>query len=471
MKFLDIKIRSTHGNYVNGNLVLYRADAIKDAVDTWNKPYAKPQLVYHDKESDAVGRITAAKFINNSIDGEPANYIELTARISDPAAIEKILDGRYYSVSVGSRSKKTSCSVCGQVFNEDGLCEHQKGDIDEDGNVIYWIVDEIEYTECSFVNNPADVYARIDSIYINDMWFSYEDAMTLIEKNIVNMEDTMRKTSRDSIQKTAFCGPNQTFPAQDKEHVLSGLALMDTITVSDKAKAKIKASLYRKGKRFGIVPQKDDVGLDLTFRMNDEFSEEETKEIDTWFKDHADSDLPSEVGAEEPTKSDGNQATTSMTTTTSEDKIKEVEDKLSETNKKLEDALKEIENKDKEIAELKLQLETKDAILIEKENEINKLLDENALLVKDKKDALIDNIIDLNTLEDSKKDEFRTKLSKRTVESLTDNLLDLRTLCTKVILDTRIEDPTKTSDTSKVQKNKDLSLVDIFTREIDPLEG
>jgi hypothetical protein len=88
------------------------------------------------------------------------------------------------------------------------------------------------------------------------------------------------------------------------------------------------------------------------------------------------------------------------------------------------------------------------------------------------KDSLIDNILDLKTLEDSKKDEMRTKLSKRTVESLTDNLLDLRRDSVKITnLDSKVEDPTRTSGTTNTQKNTDLSIKDLFAMEIAPLEG
>ena len=160
-----VKIKATHSGYVNGNNVLYPAMDMNAAAKTWLEPYAKPILRHHDKHSDAIGRVIDAKYIPTlgAGDGYPNGYIELTAEINDEVAAEKIKNRIYTTVSIGADAGTVSCSHCDQNIVEDGLCEHIRGKV-YDGKKAYWNVGELKYTECSYVNRPADEYVETDSI-------------------------------------------------------------------------------------------------------------------------------------------------------------------------------------------------------------------------------------------------------------------------------------------------------------------
>lgn len=441
-KSLLITIKATHFNFVNKNNVLYTENAVSRGVKSWTSPFNKPQLVGHDTKKDPIGRIVNAKLIKGeTIDKTPPNYVELTAKITDPDAIAKILDGRYYTVSVGSTSCRVICSECDQVITEDGLCEHKKGSYNEKGEPIYWVIDQIGYTEDSFVNEPADEYAAIDKVYIGGEWVNFtklldstesSDFYFKMEDNYMADGDRSSTKKLDNLPESTFCGPNRTFPGHDKAHVLAGINLLDKVTFADDTKAKILANLYRKGERYGIVPQGDDADkIDLLFRMEDDFKEGEIEEIDNWFKENPDSDLPQAENAD--TK---NNEETSNEDSASKDASKMKKDELVEEVTKLrkeiedskDESKKAIDLRDSKIQELEDKVKATETIAYEKEDDLNKYIDKVYAIEKKYKDAIISNIIDIkltdNTCEE--RDTLVGAFAKRTLDSLEDSLNDLR---------------------------------------------
>ena len=84
---------------------------------------------------DPIGRVVNAEFIRTAISpvdkaenmDVPVGYIQLYAKISDQDAIQKILDGRYLTVSIGCSTTDVKCSVCDQQISGGNLCEHIRG--------------------------------------------------------------------------------------------------------------------------------------------------------------------------------------------------------------------------------------------------------------------------------------------------------------------------------------------------------
>ena len=164
---LIITIDATHAGYKNRNCFYYDSDSMKYAVkqDIWTKPYPKPLLKNHDMESEPLGRVVKARFIDTD-DGK--GFTQLDVKVTDKEAIEKIVDGRYLTVSTSgvpmkdasSKFNFTLCSVCGTDLNRDDFCGHSRGRVyeDDDGvmKMCFWKVGAIEYKEVSIVNTPAD---------------------------------------------------------------------------------------------------------------------------------------------------------------------------------------------------------------------------------------------------------------------------------------------------------------------------
>ncbi len=460
---ISVEIAATHLNYVNGNNLLYTVDAIKNGGGaSWTDQYKKPQLLHHDKHRDAVGRVMDYSIEDTAtMDGEPNDYVKLKVEITDKDAIGKVLKGIYYTCSVGSSTSKVRCSICDQVLTTDGLCEHEKGSIVE-GKKAYWIIDNITYKENSFVNNPADSYSRIVSIDIGDGPMAYETFLEDKENLITDffMEDNMKikdaklsTEARKKLPDSAFCGPSRSFPAHDKAHVTAGLRLLNKSKFSDSTKQKIKGCLYRKGKRFGMSPEDSEL-LDnadlLVCRIDDDFSDEEQTIIATFFDENPDSDLPTdEEIADNGDETPGDNTDESETKTYTIDDYETIKDAekgdilsfcdfLVGEVTKLTDTITGLTEEKSTLTD---EISEHNTILNSKEDEIGKLLDDNAVLSVSYKKSLVDNILDFKQIK-NREDETK-KYDSRKVDSLVDTLVDFRSDSENTI--PRVEDETLTN--------------------------
>ena len=479
--FIDVEIAAAHLDFVNGNSFLYKTSAAKDGIDTWTKPFNKPQLINHDKHHDPLGRCIGATVVTDSVlEDEPPNFVKLHIRLSDSDAIEKVLKGLYNTVSVGSKTTKVHCSVCKQEFTEEGLCEHEKGTTTDSGKHVYWIIDEIQYKEDSFVNMPADPYSRILRLNIGNGWLLYKDFLEnqdaliselMMEDNSMIVKDAQLSTAaRNKLSDSAFCGPGRSFPAHDQAHVQAGLRLLNNSKFSDSTKAKIKACLYRKGKKYGITPSDEEYTETpniLTYRIGDVFTDEETKQVTDFFDQSPNAlyELEDEEPVVEPV------ADAPVEDKPTEDKPVEdapVEDKpvadvvepvvepVVDTEKAdliaaAEVLKQEIATQKDEIKQLNSRISDFETILNTKEDEISQLVDELALSVEDNRQALVAHIVDVKKIKDNLNDEavetVREKYNQRRINSLVDTINDLHVeVIVAGLEDNKIEDPTLSND-------------------------
>jgi len=225
---LVIRLAATHAGLVTRNNGFYLPDKMRDGVKTFTDLYPKPIQVHHEDHTDPVGRVLAARYVEtvsavadrfkNSILRDSRNkdvgradlefwkdfcgsdksfieklqmiklmdnvlsdkhyrgvgYIELTADITDPDAIQKVLDGRFLTGSVGAVSDKAVCSICNTNWLEEEYCDHRPGRV-YDGKKCFVIAGGLEYDEYSFVNTPADRHSTILSIESNNFRDSVKD--------------------------------------------------------------------------------------------------------------------------------------------------------------------------------------------------------------------------------------------------------------------------------------------------------
>jgi len=164
---LIVKIEAIHaittGNYNTYLSKELRGDFEKHTgVYSWTYPYCKPVLTHHNSsDGEPIGRVIEAEYKETSLAGPPV--ILLTVEISDKDAIEKIQDGRYQTVSIGGYAEHAFCSICGHDWIEDGWGEHWPGH-KYDGEIARLEMTGLTFIEVSFVNVPADSYARIVDI-------------------------------------------------------------------------------------------------------------------------------------------------------------------------------------------------------------------------------------------------------------------------------------------------------------------
>lgn len=160
-KSIIVTVEAIHAGMTK-NRTFYPADKLESSVGTWLAPYNKPVIKNHDTWEEPNGRVVDAYFKDSVLKPE-TKTIELKLKITDPDVIEKVLDGRYQTLSIGGSTNEARCSICAKNVVESGWCGHSRGRKYE-GKEAYWIIGEMEFNEISWVNVPADVNARVVSI-------------------------------------------------------------------------------------------------------------------------------------------------------------------------------------------------------------------------------------------------------------------------------------------------------------------
>ena len=221
---LQVRIAATHAGIITRNNGFYLPDSMKKGASSFTEGYPKPVLLHHEDHKDPVGRIVVANYLDTSQGvGEHYNgmlvknkhgeevgtitdtlindfvsnrmpfgmqvdvvssmftdsllsdssyrglgHIELVANITDKNAVEKLLDGRYMTGSIGASTDKAVCSICKSDWTKEGPCDHKPGAV-YDSAKCFIIAGELVYDEYSFVNVPADKHSRVLELNYNGL--------------------------------------------------------------------------------------------------------------------------------------------------------------------------------------------------------------------------------------------------------------------------------------------------------------
>ena len=159
---INVDIEGIH-SIVTRNFTYYSAECLKNSVPYWTSPYEKPVIMHHkDKDGIQIGRIKSVEFTEQTRPGLPG--LIFTCNIGDEAGIKGVKNGTLSTVSIGAIIHKATCSICGQNIAAEGECEHKRGKY-YDNKLCYWIMDEMEPKELSYVIVPSDKYANTVKIY------------------------------------------------------------------------------------------------------------------------------------------------------------------------------------------------------------------------------------------------------------------------------------------------------------------
>lgn len=247
--------------------------------------------------SEVYGRVVRADFVQNRGRGSRGSgYIRMIPKITHPEAVDGILTGRWLTVSVGTQVEAVFCSVCKRNLVEEGFCEHERGRtylVGKEGKEreveCVWEMGPVRFVECSFVNAPSDVNARVLQPDLGDQAEStrilaprqgvlYDLATGQPVRELRSPasdvpgtrpvyalgrsiecaacrldEKTLSGKDRDRLPDSAFCGDpkRQEFPVPDAAHVRNGFARLGQYQ-GPTPKSKIHACLLRKAKQFGV---------------------------------------------------------------------------------------------------------------------------------------------------------------------------------------------------------------------------
>lgn len=346
---LMVDIEAIH-SIITRNDTLYTEKCIKDSIPYWTAPYERPVIMHHnEKDGKIIGRVKAANYIEKSERSGTA-ALELIANIGDEEGKKGIKNGTLATVSIGAIAHDIRCSICGTNLVEEGMCEHDKGEI-YDGKRCYWIVNKIEPKEVSYVIVPSDIYAHNTRVY---------DA---VKKNKNEVNESMSNIFADLIEAH---GLNSIDVAESKvEETKEGTQVEEEVKDGAKVNESEKAE-----------EQKAE-------------SEEESK------KEEEKSEEKKEEEAKQPETEDKEEG---------KDEEKKDEPKEEEKDAEKVEENKELEEAKEKIAELTAKVETLTAenIKLSKQVETEKALKESAeaeliTFKTERKKTLIENVNSLRT--------------------------------------------------------------------------
>lgn len=256
-KGLLVKIAATHAGIITRNNGFYLPDKMKKGASSFIEDFNKPILLHHNDEKDPIGRVIQSSYVDMSgaivdsyglakglkvknkhgrevgtindalikdfcsskmpmgmqidtvltllkdslLEDEGyagLGYVSLLANVTDEESIQKLLDGRYLTGSVGATTNQAICSVCRQDWTEDGRCDHNPGAV-YDGSKCFIIAGDLKYEEYSFVNKPADRQSKVLELHYNGVRDSIE---TVDEYKSRIYESVLNFPQYDSVQET-----------------------------------------------------------------------------------------------------------------------------------------------------------------------------------------------------------------------------------------------------------------------------
>ena len=157
-----VDIEGIH-SIVTRNFTYYTPECLKKSAPYWTTPYERPVIMHHnDRDGVQIGRVKVAEFLEETRAKVPG--LLFTCNIGDEAGIKGVKNGTLSTVSLGAVIHKATCSICGQNIAAEGECEHQRGR-KYDGKLCYWLMEEMEPKELSYVIVPSDRYANTIRIY------------------------------------------------------------------------------------------------------------------------------------------------------------------------------------------------------------------------------------------------------------------------------------------------------------------
>lgn len=163
---IDVTFEATHSGR-NANYFQYDSADLERDAHTWMSPFPKPLIKNHDTFEEPLGRVKDYSFGPSELT-DSADCINVTYRVTDADAIQKFLDKRYHTMSIGAKTSNIRCNICGKDILKDGqfkFCGHMRGE-NYAGQKAFWTAKDFEFKEGSIVNNPADKWAQVKKIQV-----------------------------------------------------------------------------------------------------------------------------------------------------------------------------------------------------------------------------------------------------------------------------------------------------------------
>jgi hypothetical protein len=445
-----------HGNYNN-----YSAIELEKALQSWVEPYPKPIILNHDLNSEPMGRVMAAR-MDKEEDG--SSFVRLQIAITDPVAIQKVLDKRYLTGSVGGRAGKAVCSISGEDLAIEGeggrpkMPKYRRGQVYK-GKLAFIDMQDISFKEYSFVNQPADGKSSIRSINSGDKqalensngnWVAKSSAFVLhmdkeeifsVEENESVLSNLKKKESKPIYLhlKGAFLTALSIQESENYNNTNNSLLSSGEKKISTDSQENEKMNISTNEE--DILAVSEELSNDLSSIASESKNEEEVLEPSEEGTDAA----PAEESAPEQTqeaqsdKGDEDEEEPAAEEKISDDNSETADEQAQEAVDS-EEAEKPEEKLDEDQAQSEERTQEENSLNDEKgnvtESEYSELFEKNKALEEENKKlrsalhrTLVERVVDAKIATGVESAEEREELieehSKRTASSLADSLRDL----------------------------------------------
>jgi hypothetical protein len=167
-------------------------------LESWTSPVNAPILKDHEATADNIlGRVIKAEWVEPQ--GKEKGHVQLTARITNPEAIEKFIRGEYQTGSIGMDVDTAECSICSSDFMKGwrSACEHERGKWYKKGENNEWAeatanekgarrmhinIGNVWAREYSVVATPSDAHSKVKAMQVVEAYFTEgEERFNLLE--------------------------------------------------------------------------------------------------------------------------------------------------------------------------------------------------------------------------------------------------------------------------------------------------
>jgi len=381
-----------------------------------------------------------------------SSYVRLQIAITDPVAVQKVLDKRYLTGSVGGRANKAVCSISGADLAKETeagrppLSKYRRGQVYK-GKLAFVDMQDISFKEYSFVNQPADSKSSVRSVKgpnagdvatTDGEWVAKSSAFVLHmnEEDIVSIEENQsvlaslkKKESKPlylhlkgsfltalSIHESENYNNNNNSLLSDGDEKISTdsqeIKTMDNVEIQE-----------------DILAVAEELSSDLSSIASESGEEQEQPKAEEQTNDPEGSEeVPAEDAAEKPEaeekvlEDNSDKADVQAQEAVDSEKAEKSEEKSEETQ-----AVSEEEKEEEPLNDNKEEVaETGDTTLLQK---VKLLEEENAKLKKALHRTLVERVVDAKISAGVESADLREGLiedhSARTASSLADSLRDL----------------------------------------------
>jgi hypothetical protein len=431
----------------------------------------------HDLNSEPIGRVMAAK-MDKEEDGSA--FVRLQIAITDPVAIEKVMDRRYLTGSVGGRAGKAVCSISGQDLAAEGeggrptLPKYRRGQVYK-GKLAFVDMQDISFKEYSFVNQPADSKSGVRSkktvdgeVKVQDStddWVAKSSAFVLSmdEEDIYSVKEhrsilTGLKSKESKPLYLQLKGSFLTAMAiqESENYKYNEASLLSNEDIKDNIESQENETMENVEKQEDILAVAEELSNSLS-SIASESAEEVVEPAQEEVKEEV-----AEAAAEEPVA-----PAEEISNDNSEKADEQVEKAVdSEEAEKPEEKSEDVQTEPQEKAEEENSLNGEVEVATESEDSevlarVKALEEENTKLKKALHNTLVERVVDAKIAVGLESIDNREKAieehAPRTASSLADSLRDLARL--PQVKQTRAEMPEIASETEVVEGEQNVITV------------